>query len=279
MATAPRISPLTAAPVLPENLDGEDGMAMLARSWNQAAHGYDDYFVPRFAPWLTDAIDALPLDLPAGVLVVPCCGTGPELPVLAARYPGRQILGIDLASGMLACAAERTRHVPNVVLREADASDTTGWPSCAAVLSLFGLQQLPRPATALGSWMRALVPGGVLSVVFWPFVVEDDGPFAWFRAALGRHMVLPAGTWEGELTEAISLAGGRLHDDCELQHGMRHASAADFLDAVLDTGPGQMLIEEHGAAWADTLRREFLATAPQGPITHTPSARLLLARR
>jgi SAM-dependent methyltransferase len=279
MASDPQNDPSLTQSVDGESPDSHKGPAQLARSWDQAAAGYDDYFSPRFAPWIDAAVAALPADLPPGALAVPCCGTGHELLALAARFPGRALVGIDLSAGMLARAAERTRHLPGVSLRVADASDASGWPACAAVVSLFGLQQLADPPSGLRSWMEALVPGGVLSVIFWPKIVETEGPFAWFRAAVLRLMPLPHTTWEGELVDAIALAGGRLHDDCEIAHTMTHESAAQFLAAILDSGPGRVLVEKQGLAWSERLRQEFLASAPSGPIAHAPCARHLVARR
>lgn len=259
--------------------DRSRGPDQLARSWDQAAAGYDDYFLPRFAPWVCNAVETLPAELPPGALVVPCCGTGPELLHLSARFPDRAIVGIDLSAGMLARATERTQHLPNVSLRIADASDSSEWPAAAAVVSLFGLQQLPDPASGLRSWMAALVPGGVLSVIFWPQIIEEDGPFAWFRAALMRHLPLPVPSWETELHAALAQSGGHLQEDRTISHSMRHDSAADFLAAVLDSGPGRVLVERQGSTWTDLLRREFLAHTPSGSIAHMPAARHLVARR
>jgi len=275
---APNSNP-SAAPCIPYQPDSVSGQAQLAHSWDQAAAAYEGYFVPRFAPWVRDAIAALPADLPPGDLVVPCCGTGPELLSLSARFPGRAILGIDMSAGMLACAAERTQHMPQVRLRVADASDTREWPACAAVISLFGLQQIADPAGALRSWVEALVPGGVLSVIFWPAIIEEDGPFAWLRTALMRQLTLPSPVWESELADSIALAGGRLHDDGEIVHAMKHDSAAECFVAFLASGPGRMLADRHGAAWVEQLRHEFMSVASEGPIAHMPAARHLVARR
>jgi SAM-dependent methyltransferase len=198
---------------------------------------------------------------------------------LSARFPERAIVGIDLSAGMLARAATRTQHLPQLSLRLGDAADSADWPAAAAVVSLFGLQQISDPTCGLRRWMEALVPGGVLRVIFWPKIVEDDGPFAWFRTAVLRLMPLPSLTWESELVDAIALAGGRLHDDREISHAMTHESAAEFLAAVLASGPGRVLVDRQGPAWTERLRHEFLASAKSGPITHAPAARHLVARR
>ena len=71
-----------------------------------------------------------------------------------------------------ACGA----HVSAVV---GDAMHPPAGPHCA-VLSVFGLQQLPDPASALGAWVGALAPGGVAVVIYWPVGagVETHGPWA-----------------------------------------------------------------------------------------------------
>lgn len=81
---------------------------LLARAWDEAAPGYERYFVPRFAPSVATAVGALDEgDLPPGPVLVPCCGTFPELPALVRRHPRREIVGIDLSAGMARLARER----------------------------------------------------------------------------------------------------------------------------------------------------------------------------
>lgn len=118
-----------------------------------------------------------------------------------------------------------------------------------------------------------------LSVVFWPAIVETAGPFAWFRAAVLRRLPQPGSAWEDDLADAIRQAGGRLHDDSELGHPMQHESRECFFDAVINSGPGRVLLARHGAAWVDSLRQDVLSAAPRGPLVHTPTARHRLVRR
>jgi len=47
----------------------------------------------------------------------------------------------------------------------------------AAVFSCFTLQQMPNPKEVLSSWTESLVPGGILTVCFWPSDAEDSGPW------------------------------------------------------------------------------------------------------
>lgn len=251
----------------------------LSAAWDQVAGGYDAYFVPRFAPWVRDACEGLRPPLPGGAIAVPCCGTGPELALLAEQHPGRPLLGVDLSAGMLRLASERTRHLPAVTTRVGDAAATEGWPACAGVVSVFGLQQMPEPAAALRRWTEALVPGGLLSVVYWPRIVEEDGPFAWFRGAVTRRLPAPDGSWEEALTDALRQGGAQLLSDEMRHHEMRHEDASAFLDAILSSGPGRALATTQGETWIDKLRSDFLAAAPAGPLAHRPRARHLLACR
>ncbi|MCS6901304.1 MAG: class I SAM-dependent methyltransferase, partial [Myxococcales bacterium] len=191
----------------------------------------------------------------------------------------RAIFGIDLSSGMLQLAYQRTHHLPSVQARVADAMTTEGWPSCAAVVSLFGLQQMPDPPLALRRWTEALVPGGLLSVVFWPTVPEEAGPFFLFRDLVAQKFGAPDAAWEGALIGAIQQVGGQLLRDEYLSHEMHHDNATTFLDAMLSSGPGRSLVLAQGDAWIAQFRAEFLSRIPPGPIVHRPRARHLVARK
>ncbi|MFI0420705.1 class I SAM-dependent methyltransferase [Spongiactinospora sp. 9N601] len=125
-----------------------DRAALPAGSWDEAAEGYERYFVPRFAPWGATAVSALRgASLPPGPILVPCCGTFPELPVLAADHPGREIVGIDLSAEMAGRARRgQATDAPDLTARRPGAA--------AAVVSVFGLQRLPDPVAALAGYCR-----------------------------------------------------------------------------------------------------------------------------
>lgn len=83
----------------------------LARAWDAVADRYDAYFGPRFEPWIAEAIGELrarAVRLPAGHVLVPCCGPGRELVMLGDALPGRRVVGVDLSPGMIAAARKRT---------------------------------------------------------------------------------------------------------------------------------------------------------------------------
>ena len=108
----------------------------LARGWDEAAEGYEAYYVPRFAPWVADAVAAVTDGpLPDGPVLVPCCGTFPELDALATQLPGRDVAGVDLSAGMLRLARARAAAYPGATVEQGDAAtlDRRWSGRCAAV--------------------------------------------------------------------------------------------------------------------------------------------------
>jgi len=90
------------------------------------------------------------------------CGPG-ELTRLAAQELGCvEMVGIDNSAAMLAKAAE---HAGGAVrFEEGDIADFTGNGEFDLVLAAASLQWVPRHATVLAAWTRALKPGGQLAV-------------------------------------------------------------------------------------------------------------------
>jgi SAM-dependent methyltransferase len=277
-------------------------MAHLARGWDEAADGYEAYFVPRFAPWVASAVRAIPggaasgrsgaepavkrprlatgpvAPRPDGPVLVPCCGTFPELDALAGHLPGREIVGIDLSAGMVRRANERAARHPHARAVQGDAStlDDRGW---AAVVSVFGLQQLPEPEVAVRSWVAALRPGGWLSVVYWPRNAEADGPFALLADVLRAHVPPGDASWERHVVPAAVAGGAVIERDDHLVHPMSHPDAAAFFDAYTWCGPLRPLATARGEAFIDQRRAEFLGRAPVGVWHHRPRARHIVAYR
>jgi len=305
---------------------------ILANSWTSAAPGYDELFVPRFAPWTDDALAQLGAhadSLPEGAILVPCCGPGQELAPIAALLPDRTILGTDLAPGMVAIAQARCDALNAAAAAAAagdegagagaaaaaapkrrlfaavgDAMDLTDLtaagpgaaadsaaaptPPYAAILSVFGLQQLPDQAAAIAAWVRALAPGGVAVVVYWPMGagVEDSGPWKhWGRllkAALGDGAAR-RGTagWEDALAGAAEAAGAEvLVNNERLPHRIEWPSPDAMWEGMTRSGPWHAQRERRGDEFVDGLREAFVAPySPGEPVAHRPAGRLLVLRR
>jgi SAM-dependent methyltransferase len=261
--------------------DESDQLESLARAWDEAATEYERYFVPRFAPWVTTAVDALPDALPPGPILVPCCGTFPELPALASTHPGREIVGIDLSPGMVGLARDRAASWPSASARVGDATRLSDdWPGTSAgVVSVFGLQQLPDAPAAIADWAATLRPGGVLSVVYWPAAVEADGPFALLDRVLASHRKPGDGAWEAHLDAAVVAAGATVVRHVDLSHPMSHPDATTFWEAMTTGGPLRALANARGEDFIRMAGAEFVRLAPSGPWRHRPRAGWIVARR
>jgi SAM-dependent methyltransferase len=256
-------------------------MNHLAEAWSDAAAEYERYLVPRFAPWVAAAAGALAGDLPPGPLLVPCCGTFPELPALVAAHPDREIVGIDLSPGMVTLAAARTSGHPLARAEVGDAAELApAWRgTCAGLVSVFGLQQLPDPAGALTAWVGALRPGGRLSVMYWPDEVETDGPFALVADVLAAHRPPRVSPAPDRLAEVVAAAGAVVEHAGFQSFPMHHESAAAFWAAWTTGGPLRALANARGPEFIDALGAEFVHRAPAGPWSHEPRARWLVARQ
>ncbi|MGH3383479.1 MAG: class I SAM-dependent methyltransferase [Nocardioidaceae bacterium] len=262
--------------------DDPDRRTLLARAWDEAAQEYEQYFVPRFAPWVETAVQASAESvLPSGPILVPCCGTFPELPGLVTGHPEREIVGIDLSAGMVRLARERATGWPTVrvVVGDAATLDPQWSSACAGVVSVFGLQQLPDPVAALGAWVAALRRGGRLSVVYWPSVVEEDGPFALLDRVLAGHRPPADDSWEGRIGDAVTAAGGTIERDEPPSFPMDHPDAETFWAAMTSGGPLRAMANARGDTFMQARRQEFLELAPSGRWRHRPQARWIVAGR
>lgn len=256
--------------------------ARLARAWDEAAVGYERYFVPRFAPWVRAAVDALAdAPLPAGPLVVPCCGTFPELAALVREHPGRDIVGVDLSEGMVRLAREHAAGLDRVRVVQGDATGLRTWcpDGCAGLVSVFGLQQLPDPTSAIADWAAALRPGGRLSVVYWPEVLEETGPFASLHALFEDGRATAGESWQDRLASAVADAGSAVERDAYVSFPMEHPDAGAFWDAMADDGPMRSLANARGASFMSRMRAEYVRRAPSGAWRHRPRARHIVADR
>ena len=255
----------------------------LSVAWDEAAAAYETYFVRRFAPWNERVASPLTQarQLPDGPLLVACCGPGWEVVHLAALRPSRWVIGVDFSETMVALTRRRCAAFPNASAQCLDAALIRDrWERQAAgLLSCFGLQQMPDPERAIASWLEALAPGGVLSVVYWPARPESAGPFAALRDLIAERIPVPDDSWEGRLRQSLVSAGAKIVRDESLSYPMHHASAEEVWQAFASSGPMLALATRHGTLIVEEMGRAFRERFPAGPIEHRPAARWIVARR
>ena len=127
---------------------------MAVSDWDPAT--YAAYGDLRLRPAL-DLLAQLP-DLPAGDVVDLGCGAGAAAPALAARWPGRRLVGVDASPAMLDSADAYDAKV---------LADIAQWrPDTppALIFSNAALHWLPDHADLLPRLAAMLVPGGTLAV-------------------------------------------------------------------------------------------------------------------
>jgi trans-aconitate methyltransferase len=252
-------------------------------AWDEAAHGYDAYFSPRFAPYLAVALGTLigrASDLPSsGCIVVPCAGPGRELGPLARAFATRRIVASDLSGEMVQLARDRNARFPNVSVERDDATQLRPPTSpVAALYSVFGLQLLPNPAEALRSWLELLQPKGLATIVYWPRDADEDGPFGTVHRLLAETSTVDR-AWQGELEASARAASAHIREDVRIAFPMLHDDAHGLWHALTRLGPLRGLALARGHAFVEQLGMRFEAEFPPGPISHTPEARLLLIER
>ncbi len=136
--------------------------------FNEAARHYDfatkAMSLGRDLAWKKQLIAALP------TLAEPCCvdlacGTGDITCLLAERYPGGRIVGIDLTAAMLELARTRNRAA-NVEFIQGDMAQTQ-LPSNSVdiVTGSYAIRNAPELVPALAEIQRILKPGGSLALL------------------------------------------------------------------------------------------------------------------
>ncbi len=125
--------------------------------WSPGAYGRFRGF--RLRPAL-DLLAQVPDSLPEGDVIDLGCGAGAAAPALAARFPGRDLVGLDASPAMLAeAAATACYHV----LEEVDIARWQPGAPPALIFSNAALQWVPDHATLLPRLAAMLAPGGVLA--------------------------------------------------------------------------------------------------------------------
>jgi SAM-dependent methyltransferase len=172
----PRFSRLHDRPVL---LEGDAEHGHLVVEFDRMAEVYDAFVRPFSTPIFDEALAELRAWLrPDSRVLDAGCGAGRELRRVARLVPDGEVVGVDLAAGMVNAAwmDARAHGLEHCAFVQADVGalpdDFAG--RFDVVYSCLAHHHYPEPARAAAAIHRALRPGGVYCVV-------DPGP-AWFNA-------------------------------------------------------------------------------------------------
>lgn len=172
----PHFSRLHPDPVLLDEPTGHDD---LVREFDRSAEVYAAYVQPFSQPIFDEALDTLDRWLRPDARVLDLgCGPGRELLRVARRVPGGEVVGVDLAAGMVVTAhrAARAHGLHTCAFFQADASDLPAAFDGAfdLVYSSLAHHHFPEPAATAAAALRVLRPGGLYAII-------DPGP-AWYTA-------------------------------------------------------------------------------------------------
>jgi ubiquinone/menaquinone biosynthesis C-methylase UbiE len=151
-----------------------------AERYDRIAAGYAQWWAPVLERRATELLERITPMIDAGARQLIDIGTGTGTLARAAlrRWPGVEVVGIDVSSGMAAAAeaeadrqlspAERRRFATRVA-----PADTLPFPDAAfdAAISSFVLQLVPNRFKAIREARRVLRPGGIFAYVTW--LVDD----------------------------------------------------------------------------------------------------------
>ena len=199
------------------------------------------------------------------------CGAGNVTAMLAAKWPGRAVTGLDSSPAML---AEARRRFPALRWEQGDIAAWAPEAPAALVFSNAALHWVPDHAALFPRLMGTLAPGGLLAV---QMPNTGDAPY---RACLDE--VLKTAPWRSRLaavaTHPDPLRAGGYYDLLK-----PHASAVDIwethyahplenLDAVVAWVSGAALVPYLSALTGDEKQR-FLSDYRDAAVnTYRPQA-------
>jgi trans-aconitate 2-methyltransferase len=148
-----------------------------------------------------DLLAQVPLTDPKTVIDMGC-GPGNSTELLAKRFPGARLTGLDSSPNML---AEARKRLPAATFATADANAWTPDPGTDLVFANAIYQWVPEHLTQLPRVLAALPPGGVLAVQMPDNMAEPshvlmretaaDGPWAAQLADAARQPLPPVYTY------------------------------------------------------------------------------------
>src|SRR5215467_4192424 len=177
----PRFSKGGGEPVL---LDRPSEHGRLVEEFDEWAEFYEPLVRPFSTPIFDEALAVIARYLAPDSRVLDAgCGPGRELKRVAELVPDGEVVGVDLAAGMVEAAYQSARSFDNCAFFQADVGDLPPRFRGAfdVVYSCLAHHHYPDPPRAATGILRCLRPGGLYCVI-------DPGP-AWFNAIsapLGR---------------------------------------------------------------------------------------------
>jgi ubiquinone/menaquinone biosynthesis C-methylase UbiE len=163
----------------PRLLDRPTEHDHLVEEFDRLSEAYDAYVRPFSTPIFAEALHVLAPLLTADARVLDAgCGPGRELRSVARVVTHGEVVGVDLAAGMVV-SAYRGAHasgLDNTAFVQSDVGDlpTDFDAMFDLAYNCLAHHHYPEPATAAAGIFRSLRPGGVYAIV-------DPGP-AWFVA-------------------------------------------------------------------------------------------------
>ncbi len=150
----------------------------LVEDFDRMSEVYAEFVQPFSRPIFDEALAVMSAYLPRNARVLDAgCGPGRELLRVARLVPDGEVVGIDLAAGMVITAhrAARASGIDNCAFFQADVGELpqafTG--KFDLVYNCLSHHHYPEPAAATACVLRCLRPGGIYGVV-------DPGP-AWYN--------------------------------------------------------------------------------------------------
>jgi ubiquinone/menaquinone biosynthesis C-methylase UbiE len=151
----------------------------LVTEFDRMSEAYDAYVRPFSVPIFEEALRALRPLLSADMRILDAgCGPGREVRRVAACVPDGEVVGVDLAAGMVMSAylAARAAGLDNTAFVQADVGDLPRAfdGQFDLVYNCLAHHHYPEPRAAATSVRRSLRPGGIYAII-------DPGP-AWYIA-------------------------------------------------------------------------------------------------
>ncbi len=172
----PHFSRIQERPVLLEEKTDHDHLVV---EFDRMAEVYDAFVRPFSTPIFDEALTEITPYLRRDARVLDAgCGAGRELQRVARLVPEGEVVGVDLAAGMVNAAwlDARSHGLSNCAFFQADVGELPAEfnEQFDLVYNSLAHHHYPEPARAASAILRVLRPGGIYCVV-------DPGP-AWFNA-------------------------------------------------------------------------------------------------